>query len=97
MLQGRKDQTFARVQPTLVNQNAQSSYSRERKRNTFRFYQIVVFCASYKFAYSDQGCSGKTQPRKTHPVLTGLTHPEKPGDVGFTGFFLILNRSSDDF
>ena len=40
---------------------------------------------------------GKTQPRKTHPVLTGLTHPEKPGDVGFTGFFLILGRSSDDF
>ena len=45
----------------------------------------------------DQGCSGKTQPRKTHPVLTGLTHPEKPGDVGFTGFFLILGTSSDDF
>ena len=28
------------------------THSRE-KRNTFRFYQIVVFCASYKFAYSD--------------------------------------------
>ena len=38
-----------------------------------------------------QGCSGKTQPRKTHPVLTGLTHPHKPGMwvlLGFSSFWV---------
>ena len=38
-----------------------------------------------------QGCSGKIQPRKTFPVLTGLTHPHKPGMwvlLGFSSFWV---------